>query len=790
MARQNGIIRLDSRNTTYIIRVNENGILENIYYGRKLRENTSVEALYPKRQAIGTGVSYSESNPDLFLQTACLETSTPGKGDFRSPAAVIEYEDENGNKGMTTLDFVYRAHRVLPGKPENRSIPARSYADDPNEATTVQIQLADRKLPIVMQIDYTVFNDCDVIARSCTITNGTDRNIIIRNLASLQLDLPDADWNIVSFDGAWARERAVTRRRLEAGITEISSNCGVSSAYHNPAILLERPDCSFNRGECYAFNLIYSGNHREIVEKSPFGQTRFLTGINPQTFSWTLKPGREFTTPEAVMTFSAFGNDTASANMHIFVNKHIVRGAWKFRERPVLCNNWEATYFNFSESRIIDLARSAKELGVELFVLDDGWFGQRDNDKTSLGDWFVNTKKLPAGITRLADRIHDMDMLFGIWVEPEMISRNSRLFETHPDWAVIIPDRDPSVGRNQFILDLTRKDVRDYIVNTMAGVFNIARADYVKWDMNRIFSDMHSAASLNMGEFFHRYVLGLYEIFARLTKAFPKILFEGCASGGNRFDLGILCFMPQIWTSDNSDALCRTAIQDGTSYAYPVSTMGAHVSASPNHQTLRKTEIESRFNVAAFGVLGYEMDLGALGSQERQAVKNQIAFYRQHRALFQYGRFYRLEAGDNNVRWLVANTDFSEMILLDFQILNKPDIGPQILRIPFARPEFDYEIVPRDQKVSIGQFGSLINMVSPVKIKSDGRIGKVLDKTVSLSTQEGYSVSGDILAYSGIRLNPQFSGTGFSAGTRILVDFGSRMYHIYRVEKEVQDNKK
>ena len=785
MARQNGIIRLDGRNTTYLIRINENGILENLYYGRKLREDIAPEALFQKRTVgIGTGVAYSEKEDMLFLQTACLETSTPGKGDFRSPAVVIEYDDDNGNKGMTTLDFVYKAHRVLAGKPENKALSACSYADDPNEATTVQIQLQDRKLPIVMQLDYTIFYGCDVIARSCTIVNRTDKPITIRNLASLQLDLPDAEWNIVSFDGAWAREREITRRRLENGITEISSNCGVSGAYHNPAIFLERPDCTARYGECYAFNLIYSGNHREIIEKSPFGQTRVQTGINPQTFSWTLKPGKEFTTPEAVMTFSAFGNDSASVNMHVFVNKHIVRGAWKFRERPVLCNNWEATYFNFTESRIVELARSAKELGVELFVLDDGWFGRRDNDRTSLGDWFVNTKKLPDGITKLANRIHDMDMMFGIWVEPEMISRNSRLFDEHPDWAIMIPGRDPSVGRNQFILDLTRKDVRDYLVNVMAGVFNVSRADYVKWDMNRIFSDLHSAASINMGEFFHRYVMGLYDIFSRLTKAFPKVLFEGCASGGNRFDLGILCFMPQIWTSDNSDALCRTAIQDGTSYAYPVSSMGAHVSAIPNHQTLRRTDIESRFNVAAFGVLGYEMDLGALNPQEKQIVREQIAFYKQHRALFQYGRFYRLESGGNTVRWLVANSDFSEMIVLDFQVLNRSNIGPQVLRIPFARPEFDYEIRPRDQKVFISQFGSLINMVSPVHIDSEGRLGKAIDKRVTLTAKEGYVVSGDILAYGGIRLSPQFSGTGMSADTRVLGDFGSRMYHIFRVAKE------
>ena len=789
------VIRLDSKGTTYIMKVAHTGHLENLYYGRKLRDNALIDSLCQKRgTAIGTGVGYTEQNPMMFLETACLETSTPGKGDFRSPAVIVEYSD-----GMTTLDFTYQGHRRVNGKPPLPNTLAQSYSENPEDSTTVQIQMADKKLPIYLQMNYTVFKDCDVIVRSCIITNRTRENIVIRNIASLQLDLPDANWDVVTFDGAWARERSISRRLLENGAIEISSSCGVSSAFHNPAIFLERPDCTINRGECYCFNLIYSGNHREVVEKSPYGLARVQTGINPQTFSWTLEPEKSFVTPEAVMTYSALGTDIASTNMHNFINRHIVRGAWKFRERPVLCNNWEATYFNFTESKIIELAKAAKDLGVELFVLDDGWFGQRDDDTSSLGDWYVNTKKLPDGITRLSDRIHKLGLMFGIWVEPEMISRRSLLFDKHPDWAIMIPGRDPSVGRNQFILDLTRKPVRDYLVKTMSEVFRLSRADYVKWDMNRIFSDLYSSSVIRMGEFSHRYVLGLYDVLSRLVKEFPGILFEGCASGGNRFDLGMLCFMPQIWTSDNSDAYCRTWIQSGTSYAYPTSTMGAHVSASPNHQTLRRTDIESRFNVAAFGILGYEMDLSALNQQQKQIVKSQIEFYKQHRALFQYGRFYRLTEGmsskdkaeSNRIRWMVANTDFSEMLVLDFQILNQPNISQEVLRIPFARPEFDYDIISREQKVPIQQFGSLINMVSPVQLKANSQLKRVIDENIMLNSEsEHHIVSGDVLAYSGIRLNPQFSGTGFSQDVRVLGDFGSRIYHIVRVERVEKKNKK
>ena len=785
------IIRLDGKNTTYIIRVNSTGHLENLYYGKRLRDDATIKPLLQNRSmGLGTAVAYDEKNPLLFLETACLETSTPGKGDFRSPAIVVEY-----NNGMTTLDFVYNSHRIVKGKVQVKDLLAQSYTENSSEAVTLQVQLKEKKLPFVLQMNYTMFTECDVIARSCILTNGTTGNVTIRNMASLQLDLPDANWDIVSFDGAWARERDVTRRHLLPGITEISSSCGVSSAFHNPAVFLERPDCTSTRGECYAFNLIYSGNHREIIERSPFSMARFQTGINPLNFSWTLEPGKEFVTPEAVMTYSFTGNGTASTNMQSFVNNHIVRGTWKFRERPVLCNNWEGTYFNFTESRIIEIADAAREVGVELFVLDDGWYGQRDNDTTSLGDWFVNTKKLPNGLTKLSNEIHEMGLLFGIWVEPEMISRVSRLFEKHPDWAIMIPGRDPSVGRNQFILDLTRKEVRDYIVKAMTDVFRIGRVDYVKWDMNRLFSDLYGLDVTNMGEFCHRYVRGLYDVFNRLVTAFPNILFEGCSSGGNRFDLGILCFMPQIWTSDNSDAYCRTRIQGGTSYAYPVSAMGAHVSASPNHQTLRKTDIESRFNVAAFGILGYEMDIGVLSSTEKQIVQSQIAFYKRHRALLQYGRFYRLSEGTdakdpedkNRVRWVVANTDFSEMLVLDFQILNQPNNSQEILRIPFARPDFDYAIETREQKVGINQFGSLINMVSPVLLKADSQLKKVLDKHLMLDNEEErHIISGDVLAYSGLRLSPQFSGTGFGPGTRVLGDFGSRIYHIVRVKKQVK----
>lgn len=782
MAEKNHMIRLDSKNTTYIIRITETGHLENIYYGRKLKQDAYVEALVqPREIAVGTGVAYSEKNPLMFLETACLETSTPGKGDYRSPAVVVEY-----GKGLQTLDFVYKAHRIVKGKPSRFEHFAESYASE-EEATTLEIKLEDKVVPIALQLNYTVFSNCDTIARSCTLTNKTGSSVMIRNIASLQMDFADTDWNVVSFDGAWARERIISRQALRPGKLEFSSTTGVSSASHNPCVFLERPNCSLNHGDCYAFNLVYSGNHREVIEASPYGYTRFQTGINPETFSWKLFAGQSFTTPEAVMTFSCLGNNGASANFHSFINNHIVRGNWKFRERPVLCNNWEATYFNFTEAKLLDLAKCAKDLGVELFVLDDGWFGTRDDDTSSLGDWNVNARKLSGGLSKLSAKIHKLGLLFGLWVEPEMISKRSLLFEKHPDWRVSIPGREPSVGRNQYILDYTRKEVRDYIVDAMSEVFSLGSVDYVKWDMNRTFSDFYSASLNNMGEFSHRYVCGLYEVFDRLVSAFPNVLFEGCASGGNRFDLGILCYMPQIWTSDDTDVYCRTYIQNGTSYGYPIATMGAHVSASPNHQTLRRSDIESRFNVAAFGIFGYEMDLTALSAQQKAIVKGQIEFYKSHRSLLQFGRFFRLEEpeGDGgNTKWVVANSDFSEILVLDFQALNKPNSGQEVLRIPFARPDYDYEVFARQQKISLEVFGSLINMISPVNLSSDGKVKKILDENYLLkSEEEHHIVSGDVLAYGGIKLSPQFGGTGFNGKVRVLGDFGSRLYYIARIEK-------
>lgn len=782
---QDNVFTLDTRTTTYLFRVEETGHLEHLYYGRRLRDTSSIDTLIDKHTLpIGNGTAYDSLHPTLFLDNLCLECSSPGKGDYRESSIVIEY-----GPGLQTCDFIYKEYRIIPGKPRTFSgIPASYGTKD--TCTTLEIVLKEKLLPLRLQLIYTIFEDCDVITRRTTLYNDGQDIVTIRNLASLQLDLPESDWNFVTFDGTWARERYRNERSLTPGIMVNDSKTGVSGAVHNSCVFLRRPSTSESRGECIGCNLIYSGNHRELVETSPYGKVRLMTGVNPATFCWKLSSNERFQTPEAILTYSAEGLNGASRHFHKFVNEHVVRGTWKNRLRPVLVNNWEATYFNFSESKLLDLAHDAADFGAELFVLDDGWFGSREDDTTSLGDWTVNTKKLPSGIADLSKKIHRMGLLFGLWVEPEMISIESDLYRAHPEWMIAIPDRTPSPGRNQFILDLTREDVRNYLVTSLSDIWHLARVDYVKWDMNRVFSDLfsHNREIRNHGEFLHRYVLGLYDVLDKLTKLFPDMLFESCASGGNRFDLGMLCFMPQTWTSDNTDVLCRMYIQEGTSCGYPLSTMGAHVSASPNHQTLRKSDIESRFNVAAFGVLGYELDITRLDDQQKEAIKDQIEFYKEHRTVLQYGEFFRIvpASGDTNeVIWVAATPDRSEMLVLWAQKLNQPNPGCDILKVPVANPAYDYEVTPRKQKVSIKMFGDLINRNSPVKMKNDGFLQQFVSQKYSLDSEiEHYFVPGDMLAYGGIRLNQQFGGTGFDAQTRVLGDFGSRLYYIRRVEKD------
>jgi alpha-galactosidase len=774
---KNLVFTLHTAWTTYIFRVNETNHLEQLYYGRRIGTTDHMEPLYDKHTiSVGNSVSYDEEHPSLTLDNICLEYSSYGKGDFREPP--ILFSRQNGDR---IADFHYKEHRIIKGKPRSFSGLPESYGDK-NQCMTLIVVLKERVSALRLELSYTTFDQADVIVRKASLTNDMGETITLQRFSSLQLDLPTSDYSLVTFDGAWARERYRTAHRLRSGIHVNDSKTGVSSSRHNPCLFLTTNEDNDNQGDCYGCNLIYSGDHAQHIETTPYGKVRLLTGLNPATFSWQLHPGEKFHTPEAILTFSHEGLNGTSRNFHRFINSHIVRGSWKYHQRPIVVNNWEATYFNFSEHALLKLARKAADLGAELFVLDDGWFGSREDDTTSLGDWTVNTKKLPDGLASLSKKIHGMGLLFGLWCEPEMVSRKSQLYREHPEWLVSVPGRNPSPGRNQYLLDLTREDVRDYLFESLSNIWKLANVDYVKWDMNRMFSDMYSnSEKFQQEEFNHRYMLGLYSLLQRFVEAFPQLLFESCASGGNRFDLGMLCYMPQTWTSDNTDALSRVYIQEGTSYGYPLSSMGAHVSESPNHQTLRVSNLESRFNVAAFGLLGYEMDLSQLSTQESEVIRNQIAFYKVHRSLLQYGEFFRFKtiADNNQAIWVVSAPDRTEMLALFFQTLNIPNPPTDILRIPIADPDLTYAVTPRRERIDLKSFGTLENMVSPIRIKNDGNLQRLVDETVHLENElEYYIVNGDVLAYRGIVLNQQFGGTGYDKETRVLGDFGSRIYHL------------
>ena len=549
----------------------------------------------------------------LYVRTAVNLRDPEGK--------LLETFAEKGTEvSVTGCDFVYEDHRIYDGAYTTEGLPT-AYG----EAQTLSLTLSDKKFSgIKLVLNYTVFEECDVIFRNVELINNDCGAIYIRKLMSLMVDFAEADYEMLTLDGDWCKEAHEHRRFLECGVLVNESTVGASSNKHNPAFALLERGTDESRGKAYGFNLIYSGNHYSAVERSSFDTARAMTGINPHCFLWKLAEGETFVTPQAVMTYSPAGLNGMMANMHDFVNSHIVRGEHKNADRPIVLNNWEATFFNFNRRKILALARSAKKLGIEMFVLDDGWFGKRNNDLAGLGDWVENRKKLPGGIKYIANAVNRMGMKFGLWFEPECVNPDSDLYRAHPDWAISIEGRALTLGRNQLILDLTRKEVREYIIDSVDKVLSNANIEYVKWDYNRHISDMYSSSLKQQGEFFHRYTLGLYEVLGEIFyKRHPNILFESCSSGGNRFDLGMLCFSPQIWTSDNTDPIERLDIQGGIYNFYPQSCVSAHVSMAPHAQTLRDTPLSTRFNVAAFGVLGYELDFSELTPEERRQVKKQ-----------------------------------------------------------------------------------------------------------------------------------------------------------------------
>lgn len=645
-------IHLCNRRISYIMYVQPNGELGQLYFGKKLHDKDDFTYLsYRGQKSHVCGEAASE---DFSMELNRQEYPSFGGTDFGTPAYEISYAD-----GSMIGKYTYVDHLIFKGKKPLPGLPATYGSEE--EAMTVEITMHDELRNVYIVLSYTIFDDYPAIARSVRFINRSDNQIVLNRVLSLCMDLSDLSYEMIQFSGAWARERIPIVRKINSGITAVESRRGVSSANQNPFVILKRENTNEFVGEAIGFSFVYSGNFLAQTDADTYGRLRFLMGIHPDGFKWPLSKDEEFSTPEVVMVYSDQGLNYLSQTYHKLYNKNLVRGVWKERPRPILLNNWEATFMNFTEADILKIAAKAKEAGAELFVLDDGWFGARDNDYAGLGDWVENTKKLPDGMKGLAKKINELGLEFGFWIEPEMVNPDSDLYRTHPDWSFAVPGRKPSLGRHQLVLDFSRKEVVDYIYNMLFKVIDGANIAYIKWDMNRTISECfsHEGGALKQGMVYHKYVLGVYSLYERLIAAFPDILFESCASGGARFDAGMLYYAPQAWCSDNTDAVDRLLIQTGTSYGYPVVSIGSHVSAVPNQQTGRSTPIDFRANVAYFGTFGYELDLNHISEEEFEQVKKQIMFMKENRELIQYGDFYRLITPyDNNMcAWMVVSED-------------------------------------------------------------------------------------------------------------------------------------
>ena len=663
------IFHLYNESISYILRIMENGQAEHLYFGATLPDRKGFSVYH--EEAPRSQMSICVPEPSLLsLHYTKQEYPSYGTGDYRSPAFTILQEN-----GSRVSAFHYTAYEIRKGKPTYLPLPM-SYVESEAEALTLDIHFYDDVSETEMILEYTLYRDYPVLCRNTRFTQKGKQNIFLERALSMSLEFSDKDFSLLHLAGAWGRERYVKTRKLEMGIQSVQGLNGTcSGAEHNPFIALLRPDANEDRGQVYGFNLVYSGNFLSQVEVSTFEMTRVMLGVHPEHFSYCLREGESFQTPEALLAFSENGLNGLSHIFHHFMKNRLMHSKWKKEVRPILLNNWEATFFDFTEEKILQIAKKAKEVGAELFVLDDGWFGARNDDYRGLGDWEANLTKLPNGIKGLSEKVEAMGLRFGLWFELEMVNMDSDLYRAHPDWMIQTPGRFPSHARHQHVLDYSRSEVVDYIYEKVAKILRESKISYIKWDMNRYMSEPYSPSlpPEKQGEMMHRYILGVYSLYYRLTQEFPDILIESCASGGARFDAGLLYYAPQAWCSDDSDAGERAKIQYGTSIAYPIVSIGAHVSAVPNQQVYRHTPLETRANIAYFGTFGYELDLNLLSEIELAEVKREIAFMKEHRKLLQIdGDFYRLLSpfSGNECGFSVVSPEQTEAIALYFQKLN------------------------------------------------------------------------------------------------------------------------
>ncbi|MEH7352329.1 alpha-galactosidase [Neobacillus drentensis] len=682
------VFHLYNKKVSYLIQIVYGKYPAHLYWGRR------VQVLQPSSILSFKGRAFSPTTEpdDLKFSLDILPQEYPafGNGDFRKPAYLLRTHD-----GSTITEFVYDSHEILKGKRPLKGLPS-SYIEDDSEADTLVITMVDSILGIGLNLNYTIYRDLDVITRSASFEHLGSYAIEIHKCMSMSVDFHESNWDWLHLHGTWARERHIERQPLLHGIQSISSTRGASSHQHNPFLALLSKDATEELGDVYGISLLYSGNFQASIEVDPFDTTRISIGINPFDFIWLNKPGEMFQTPEAVMVYSSEGIGGMSRTFHKLLRTRVCRGVYRDKTRPILINNWEATYFNFTEKILKELADVAKGLEIELFVLDDGWFGHRDNDKSSLGDWVVNKKKLPHGIKGLADYIQNKGMQFGLWVEPEMVSPDSNLYRKHPDWCLHVPGRSRTLSRNQLVLDLSREEVCDFLIRTLTNIFSSAPISYVKWDMNRNMTEVGSAAlpPEMQKETAHRYMLGLYRILETLTERFPEILFESCSGGGGRFDPGILYYMPQTWTSDDTDAVERLKIQYGTSIVYPAITMGAHVSDVPNHQVGRMTPIQMRCHVAMAANLGFELSVGKLSNEDKSVIVEQIRLYHQIKEIVLFGDQYRLLSPFEGMdtAWMYVTPSQEQAVVFYYKTLATPNPPFFRLKLRGLNPKLKYRI--------------------------------------------------------------------------------------------------
>lgn len=680
---------LYNQEISYIIKILDNDQPGQLYYGKRLTHREDFSHLFEYAMRDMSPYAF-EGNSTFSLENIKQEYPTFGCGDMRFPAYEIEREN-----GSHVVEFVYKEHKIYNGKPKLEGLPA-TYVESDDEAQTLELVLENTSINTRIVLLYTIYEAFPVIARSVRFECDSDEKITLLSAMSACVDLPDKDYEMIDLAGVWARERHVRRHKLDYGIQSIYSMRGCSSYQFNPFLALARENADEFQGQVYGFSLVYSGNFLAQTEVDNYDTARVLMGIHPNGFKWTLGKGESFQTPEMVMVYSEAGLNGMSQTFHKLYRTRLARGTWRDKVRPILINSWEAFYFDFDAPKLLGLADAATDLGMELFVLDDGWFGKRDDSTSSLGDWYPNEEKLKGTLKELAEKINAKGLKFGLWIEPEMTNKDSDLYRAHPDWLLAEQGKRICHSRTQYVLDFSKKEVREYIGDMLENLLAEVPVSYIKWDMNRTFSEVFSNGNDReyQGKVCHKYILGVYELYERLTSRFPHVLFESCASGGARFDPGMLYYAPQGWTSDDTDAIERLKIQYGTSMVYPVSCMGSHVSASPNHQTNRVTPIETRADVAYFGTFGYELDLLKLGEEDKAEIRRQIAFMKEKRDLIQKGTFYRLKSPfeGNETAWMIVSEDQKKALVGYYRVMQPVNVGFKRLKLKGLKEDTCYKV--------------------------------------------------------------------------------------------------